>query len=200
MSDVLTLHHIPAHMKQFGLCLLGRAVADSSCSEMMRPFAHASAVTMAAQAAEILIKAKVSEKSPLLIFAKLPPVPHQDRELSLEDLFESAKSHMYDELPNLLWAATGLRIPNLPEYKSFGKLRNKIMHFAVPEAELTERTLSFAVSVMEPMVRDFWSESAIAYAEDYDEVIGEGYLEEQLVRFGIPIDRELQTLFSSPKS
>lgn len=184
-------------MKAFGLGLLGRAVADSTFSEVCRPFAHASAVTLAAQAAEILVKAKVAEKSPLLIFAKLPPVPKEEREMVLEDLFETAKTHTYDELPNLLWAATGVRIPNVESYKAFGRLRNKIMHFAVPERELAKDTLSFAVEVMEPMVREFWNESAIAYAEDYDDAIREGYLQELLVEFHIPIDRRLQDLFAT---
>lgn len=194
----IDLHDVAAHMRDFGLCLLGRAVADATCSEMMRQYAHASAVTMAGQAAEIIIKAKISDTSPLLVFAKLPASPQTDRELTVEDLFDSGRSHMFDELPNLLWAVTGIRVPNLAEYRNFGKLRNTIMHFAVPEEELADSTLSFAVNVMEPMVRTFWQISAIAYAEEYDEVISEGYLEEQLVRFGLPIDAHLRNVLTPP--
>jgi len=185
-------------MREFGLCLLGRAVVDATFSEMMMPYAHASTITLAAQAAEIIIKAKVAEISPLLVFSKLPPFPQEDRDLMLGDLFESGRSHMYEELPSLLWAVTGKRIPNLPEYKAFGKLRNKIMHFAVPEGELADHTLSFAMTVVEPMVRDFWQISAISYAGEYDPEISYGYLEERITAIGLPIDEYLRSVLTPP--
>ena len=46
-------------------------------------------VLQAAHAAEILIKARISQEHPLLIFDRLPAI--SDDELSLDDLFEKGK-------------------------------------------------------------------------------------------------------------
>ena len=48
-------------MREFGPCVLGRAIYDSTFSEMTRPFAHALAVVHAAHGAEIVLKARVAE-------------------------------------------------------------------------------------------------------------------------------------------
>lgn len=183
---------ISGHMKEFGLSLLGRAIYDATFSEMCGPFAHASAVTLAAQAAEILIKAKIAEEHPLLIFSKLPPQSSTQDLLTIAELFEYGKSYAYEELPNLLWATTSFRIEELEEYKNFGRLRNKIMHFAVPDLELADETLRFSINVMEPLIEKFWNETAIRYAEDWDDVIvSEGYLKDRLVGLGIALSPRL---------
>ncbi len=104
---------VAAHMKEFGLNLMGRAIYDATFSEMCRPFAHASTVTIAAQAAEILIKARISQEHPLLIFSKIPPLSDTKELLKLGDLFESGRSYTYEELPNVLWATTGIQICNI---------------------------------------------------------------------------------------
>lgn len=173
-------------MKEFGLNLLGRAIYDATFAEICQPFAHASAVTLAAQAAEILIKARIAEEHPLLIFSKLPSQASTQESLTIAELFEYGKSYAYEELPDLLWATTSLRIEALEEYKKFGRLRNKIMHFAVPDIELANETLRFSINVMEPLIEKFWNVSALQYAEDWDDVIvSEGYLKERLVGLGI---------------
>lgn len=177
---------ISNHMKEFGLNLLGRAIHDATFNEMCQPFAHASAVTFAAQAAEILIKARIAEEHPLLIFSKLPSQTSTQDTLTIAELFESGKSYAYEELPNLLWATTSMRLEGLEEYKNFGRLRNKIMHFAVPDIELANETLRFSINVMEPLIEKFWNVSALQYAEDWDDaIVSEGYLKERLVGLGI---------------
>jgi hypothetical protein len=108
--------------------------------------------------------------------------------LTIAELFEHGKSYAYEDLPNLLWATTALRIEGLDEYKLFGRLRNKIMHFAVPDIELADETLRFSINVMEPLIEKFWNETSIEYAEDWDDVIiSEGYLKERLVGLGIKL-------------
>lgn len=177
---------ISNHMKEFGLNLLGRAIHDATFNEMCQPFARASAVTFAAQAAEILIKARIAEEHPLLIFSKLPSQTSTQDTLTIAELFESGKSYAYEELPNLLWATTSMRLEGLEEYKNFGRLRNKIMHFAVPDIELANETLRFSINVMEPLIEKFWNVSALQYAEDWDDaIVSEGYLKERLVGLGI---------------
>lgn len=68
-------------------------------------------VLQAAHAAEILIKAKIAEEDPLLIFEKLPQSHSMDSD-SLEfcHLFEKGRTVQYWDLPDRLWATTGMCI------------------------------------------------------------------------------------------
>lgn len=59
---------ISEHMKEFGYCLLARAIHYAAFSEYGRPYVHAISITLAHQASEILIKARIAEEHPLLIF------------------------------------------------------------------------------------------------------------------------------------
>lgn len=186
---------IPIHMKEFGLSLIGRAICDATFSEITRPFAHASTVTLAAQAAELLIKARIAEDHPLLIFSKLPALSSTDGMLTMNKLFDHAKSYSFEELPNLLWATTSLRLEGLEEYKNYGQLRNKIMHFGVPNIDLAAATLSFSINVVEPMIEKFWGETAIEYAEDWDDaIVCDGYLKDQLIIHGIHLSPRIMKI------
>jgi hypothetical protein len=69
-------------------------------------------VLQAAHAAEILIKARIAQQHPLLIFEHLPKPPAVKTRLSLEHLLEQGRTYQYSELPDRLWAATGIMIPN----------------------------------------------------------------------------------------
>ncbi len=186
---------VAEHMKEFGLSILGRAICEATFSEYERPFAHALTITHAAHAAEVLLKARIAEEHPLLIFSKLPTASSTDSLLSIKELFEYAKSYTYEDLPNLLWATTGLRVDKLDEYREFGKLRNTIMHFAVPAIKLADETLKFAINVMEPLIDKFWRDSAIPYAENWDDVIiSDGYLRERLDGLGIHLTPRIISL------
>ena len=111
---------ISEHMRDFGLSLLARGVVDATFSEYYNPSAHAISVAICSQAAEILIKARIAQEHPLLIFSKLPKLKNiNDRNLELQDLFEHGRTLMYSELPDLLWATTGYRVANLERYVSY---------------------------------------------------------------------------------
>jgi hypothetical protein len=175
-------------MKQFGLCLLGRSIVDVVFSEMMYPFAHAMGVARCAHAGEIIIKARIAEQHPLLIFAKLPK-PKSQSLLGLRVLMAEGRTLMYNELPDVLWAVTGYRIPNRQRFESFGRLRNTITHLGVPgKTDLSKETLQFAFRVLRPMIEDFWKVDIFDYIEEYEpEIQEEGYVQEQLKRYRIPL-------------
>jgi hypothetical protein len=98
-------------------------------------------------------------------------------------------------LPEILWAATGYRIKDVKRFTDFGKLRNMIMHFAVPDKDNSGETLRFAFEVIDPMLQDFWDDSVIPYAEIWDDVIVvEGYLQEQLSANGITVTTNTRKL------
>jgi len=192
---------VAGHMQQFGLSVLGRAVYDTTFSEMMRPWAHALAVGHAAHGAEIILKARIAQEHPLLVFEQLPKSNRAPGLLTVAELFEYGRTVAYNELPERLWASTGIRLSKTREFIEFGKLRNKIIHFAVPETDLAGETLRFVFEVMEPAVQEFWKESIVPFAEEWDEVIAsEGYLSEQLDRLGITIGPRTRNLLNASTS
>jgi hypothetical protein len=158
-------------MREFGLSVIGRAVVDATFAEMLKPFAHALAVIHAAQGADILLKARIAEEHPLLIFRKLPGQRSTDGPLTIKQLFEYGRTLEYDELPQTLWACTGYPMRHLDKYLEVGRIRNMIVHFAVPEIEHSDEVLTFCASVIEPMVHDFWQCSALEFAGDWDPAI-----------------------------
>lgn len=130
----------------------------------------------AAHAAELIIKAAIAEQHPLLIFSSLPKSKKgEDSFLSLSDLFENGKTIQYSELAEKLWAATGYRIENLELFHSFGKLRNCIQHFAIPDADLRTETSKFVYLVIDPILEHFWGEYAVEYVdlESYEDDVFE---------------------------
>jgi hypothetical protein len=185
-------------MQEFGLAILGRAIYDATFSEQTRPFAHALAIVHAAHGAEMVLKARVAEEHPLLIFSKLPSPNSTADVLTIAELFEHGRSYDYSELPNLVWAASGYRIPRVDQYQAFGRLRNAIAHFAVPEIELDREVLRFCFEVMEPFVDHCWKQSAIPYAEEWDEsIVSDGYLQERLKDAGIHPSEASKTRLST---
>lgn len=189
---------VAVHMKEFGLNILGRAIYDSTFSEMTKPYSHALSVVHAAQGAEIVVKAMIAEKHPLLIFKKLPSMSSTESNLTIAKLFESGRSYEYEELPERLWAVTGYRFTKKDEFIEFGKLRNKIVHFAVPPMDHSLSTLKFCIEVMEPLINHFWNTSALPYAEEWDEeIVAEGHLEECLKMHEIEIPEHVNTYLHS---
>lgn len=160
---------ISGHMQDFGLHILGRSIVDAVFAEIANPYSHAMGLVRCAHAAELLLKARIAEEHPLLIFEKNPkPKNYDGSKLDLDLLLSEGRTIMYSELPDILWAATGHRIRNIEQYHSFGRLRNIITHLAVPNADLSRETLHFAFGVIEPLIREFWNVDVMDYAEIYD--------------------------------
>lgn len=184
---------VAEHMREFGLNVMGRAIYDATFADL--GFDHALSVTHAVHAAEILLKARIAQEHPLLIFSSLPAPSTTERELTISELVEHGRSYCYQDLPNLLWATTGHRIERLDDYREFGQLRNQIIHFAVPDNKaLAAKTLRFAVEVVDPLLELFWNTSAIPYASNWDPIIYEGYLEERLIRIGVEINPRIRRI------
>ena len=177
---------VAAHMREFGLHALGRAVYDATFSEFLRPFTHAISVTLAALAGEILIKARIAEEHPLLIFQNLPKSTNSADLLDIQQLLEQGKTVGYADLPELLWATTGYQMAEATRFLEFGKLRNAIAHFAVPDSRVEDETIKYAFEVLDPILGDLWNETLIPYAVVWDEEIVAGlYLNECLEELSI---------------
>jgi hypothetical protein len=193
--------NVATHMKDFGLCVVGRAIHDAVYSERGRPYAHAMAIGHAAHGTEILVKSRIAQQHPLLIFDGLPSSRAAKDQLTVHELFEHGQTAPWAELPELLWAVTGYRMPNPKRFLDFGRLRDRILHFAVPEIDAAGETLRFAFEVVEPMVADFWEESLVPYAEEWDEgVAAEGYIEEQLEAAGVALTPRLKEVLDRTRA
>ena len=156
------------HMRSLGLGALAHANRHAAYMAIDNQRWPELSVLQAAHAAELLIKARIAQEHPLLIFEHVPrPSQASAAHLDLEDLFKQGRTFQWSDLPDRLWAATGLSIPNKDRFVSFGKLRNGIQHFApTPDGDPSEETLRFVFEVIDPFINDCWGLFAIDYDED----------------------------------
>lgn len=132
-------------------------------------------VLQAAHACEIFLKARLAQEHPLLIFESLPKstadcVNKTTGLLDFESLLQKGQTITYSELPEKVWAATGVKINNIELYNDFGKLRNSIQHFAAPNKDVSLQTSQFIYDVIDPFINSEWGMCAMDYCDD-----SEGY-------------------------
>ena len=178
-------------MRDFGLFMVAKGVVNATFSEVGSPYSHAMGLVHVANGFEILIKAKIVEEHPLLVFSKIPKETNiTNGNIKFEDLLEHGQTIMYSELPDRLWAATGYKIEPIKLYNEFGKIRNQIIHFAVPEISLSEITLQFAYTIIENAVNEWWNTTILEYAQEYDDDYCH-YIFDELKRLKIKIKYNL---------
>lgn len=167
------LREVSEHIRELGLGALAHANRHAAYAAMANPSWPELSVLQAAHAAELLIKARIAQEHPLLIFDQLPKMSQSSGNLlDLEDLFKSGRSVQWQDLPERLWATTGLELPNREIFDAFGRLRNGIQHFAsIPEFDNGGAALKFIFEVIDPFINICWGLYAIDYDEDYDPYI-----------------------------
>src|SRR5436190_21751880 len=95
---------VARHLREFGMAVLGRAAYDLTFSEMQRPYAHLMAVGHAANGAELVLKARIAQEHPLLLFDTLPKSANAPDQLTIKELYQYGRTIQYNELPEVLWA------------------------------------------------------------------------------------------------
>lgn len=149
---------VPKNMRRTGMLLFRDAFMEAL--QGAKPMC----VVHAAHAAEILLKARIAQEHPLLIFSKLPKAEPDKSSLTLIDLLESGRTLSYEELPDQLWATTGIKIERVQQYREFGRLRNQIVHFSMANVEaLDSVTIHYSLEVLDPLVESFWGSSVIDF-------------------------------------
>lgn len=130
-------------------------------------------VIQAAHAAEILIKARISQEHPLLIFEQMPKSNmNEGSPLNYQQLVEHGRTYQFFDLPDRLWATTGIVLPNIQQYRDFGRLRNAIQHFSAPQhVDLSQETLEFNFGVIDAFINTCWGLCAIDFNEDHEEYV-----------------------------
>lgn len=163
------LKYVSDHLFELGLgilCQAQRNVLYSSFGCAARIDEGVFGVLQTAQAAELLIKAAIALQHPLLIFSSLPKSNAVNGELlSIEDVFESAKTIQYSDSPEKLWAVTGFKIPDITIYNQFGNLRNAIQHFGVPDKDIRLESAIYIYKIIDPLLCHFWDDFAVNYVD-----------------------------------
>lgn len=181
---------IASQMRDFGLSMVAKGVVNATFSEHGEPYSHAMGLVQVANGFEILIKSKIVEEHPLLVFTKIPKEANLlDGNIKMEDLIEHGQTIMYSELPDRLWATTGYKIEHIELYNKFGRIRNQIIHFAIPNISLSEFTLEFTFKVIEKAINTWWDTTILDYAQEYDDAFIENIFE-------VLDDLELETIYT----
>lgn len=173
------LEHVSSHMRGLGLGALSHANWHATHMHFENPYWSELSVLQAVHACEILIKARIAQEHPLLIFETLP----KPEGLSVEQLIEKGRTYQYSDLPARLFYATGIKIPAIETYKKAGTARNSIQHFVGKTGEnYSKIALELIYEVIDPFINDCWQIHAIEYIQEYDEM--EDVID-SLVRHGI---------------
>jgi hypothetical protein len=191
--DQALLKDVPKSMRRTGMLLFRDAFMEALQGPELMSVIHT------AHAAEILLKARIAQEHPLLIFSKLPKADSNQETLTLADLLERGRTLSYEELPDQLWATTGIRIEQINRYREFGRLRNQLVHFSMTNAEaLDVITLRYSLEVLDPLVESFWGKSVIDFItkdphEYYAGFVNSGLFEDSIRKVFV-IDARLRRL------
>ena len=144
-----------------------------------------------AHAGELFLKAIIATE-PAVNFKDLVTLDDKNAdELDLQRLLTRGRTHDFEKLPQVLWAATGLRIPNPECYERLRQARNAIQHFCPPDVrDLSALSLEFIYTILDPLIAGRFGIYAIEHHEDhsvsYDYVVA--CLLRRELRFSFPAD------------
>ncbi len=169
-------------MRDSGLTTLAQASRHAIYLNFEQVSWDESVVLTAAHAAQQLIKAKILQEQPSLIFDSLPEAS-QDT-LTTDILFEEVQTIEWNQLPGLLQASAGITLADPKTYNKFGSLRNMIQ-YTTPTSSINTiyETLNFIFRVIDPLIHQCWGLFAVDYSGDYEPYT---YFIPLLVDFRIP--------------
>ncbi len=190
------------HLRQIPSRILGLATAALTQANTHAVFQDPGnehwplmSVLNTAHAGELFLKAIIASEHPLLIFKDVVGLDdNRADELDIPTLLARGRTHDFEKLPQVLWAATGTRIPNPECYERLRKARNAIQHFCPPHTGgLRQLSLEFIYTIIDPLMARHFNLHAIEYHEDHS--VGYDYVVACLlrseIRFTIPDDFEV---------
>lgn len=128
-------------------------------------------VIQAAHAAEILVKARIAQVHPLLIFKDLPSVSNQ-QSLTIEKLSNDGRTIDWFDLPKVFKTITGCDFIKKDLFRDFGYTRNSLQHFGYflnsKNTSPSLETLKFIYSFIDPFINEHWGLFAIDFDEGMD--------------------------------
>ncbi len=126
-------------------------------------------VLNAAHAGELFLKALIAKEHPLLIFKDLFSLDDKQSDfLEIDHLLKSGRTHDFDKLPQVLWAVTGIRLPDADSFDRLRRARNAVQHFCAPDdIDLSMTALEFIYRNIDPLILDGFGIYAIEHHEDH---------------------------------
>ena len=186
------LEDIPDRILNLAIGALSQANTHAVYSDPGRQYWDHICILNAAHAGELFLKAIIAREHPLLIFKDLFSLDdNKGKLLNIETLIRRGRTHDFERLPQVLWAATGRRIPNRECYERVRSALNSIQHFCAPKKEdLLSLSLDFIYPILDPLITEAFGLFAIEYHEDesvgYDYVVGS--LLSRELKFSFPSD------------
>lgn len=180
---------ISNHIKDYAMSMLARSVCDVVFSETSKPFAHDMAISQITSSLELLIKSKLIEIDPLCIFKRNFTLANW----SDEETLLSSKTKSYMELPDILKDKLSI-VVNESIYNELGMKRNRAIHLGNLTTEnQTEYVLKSVFEFILPLIMSIGIEieSFFLFLREWDEVIFEGYLLEQIELHKIKVPKNL---------
>jgi len=157
-------------MRNFGLSIIAKGILNVIKEDNL-PYEHALGAINVAHGFEILIKARIVEQHPLLIFDKSlnNEKIKKGKDLEFQDLLDNGRTIDYSKLPYQLWAVTGYVLKDEKLFKDFGLIRNQIIHFHAPlSLSLPELTFKYSFTLIEKAINEWWNKSIFEYIKVFD--------------------------------
>lgn len=165
------IENVSHNILELGLGALAHANRHAAYYDIENDKWEELTIIQAAHAAELLVKARIAQEHPLLIFEDLPSVSNQEA-LSLNKLAEEGRTIGWSDLPKVFKPITGCNFIREEYFNKFGKMRNSLQHFGVISDRLATNfsleTLKFIYSFIDPFINQHWDLCAIDYDEDMD--------------------------------
>jgi hypothetical protein len=173
---------------------LTRANTDAAYFDPDKQHRISLAPLAAAHAGELLLKALIAKEHPLLLFKNISEKTTDD-EIDLDWLVRNGRTHDFSRLPSVLWAATGINIPDIGSFQRIAALRNQVQHFVDErESDVRLECLNFIYSNIDPLLHEHFGLTACSYHEDefHDYVMG--CLLSCEIKFTVPPDFEFSEI------
>ncbi len=170
---------------------LTRANTDAVYFDRGREHRLSLAPLAAAHAGELLLKALIAKEHPLLLFKNIGEKATND-EIDLEWLLKNGRTHDFSRLPSILWAASGIELPDVNSFRRIAELRNQVQHFLdVRDADVQFECLKFIYSNVDPMLKEHFGLCACQFHEDEFDDYVIGSLLSHRIKFTVPDDIKL---------
>jgi hypothetical protein len=183
------------YIKDYAMSMLARSVYDVTFSEYGKPYAHDMAISQMVSSLELLIKSKLIETDPFCIFNEnITSIDWND-----ENILLNLKTKAYMELPKILKDKLSI-IVDESIYKELGMKRNRAIHLGNLTIEnKTEYVLKSVFEFILPLIMsmEIEIEPFFIFLGEWDEVLFDGYLLEQIELFKINVPKNLKNKIES---
>lgn len=183
MNEVL--HQVPGRILCLAVAALTQANTHAVYVDPGNEHWDLMSVLNAAHAGELFLKAIIAKEHPLLIFKDIFSLDDNRADsLDIAALLQKGRTHDFEKLPQVLWVATGTRLPNPQCYERLRRARNSIQHFCAPENErFSELALEFIYTIVDPLIVEHFGIYAIEHHEDHN--VSYDYVVARLLRAGL---------------